>query len=41
MADTDPTVALFLLGLIFYLAALSALLYALQYWMLDKKLNLT
>ena len=41
MADTDPTVALFLLGLIFYLAALSALLYALQYWMLDRKLNLT
>ena len=39
-ANIDPTVALFLLGLIFYAGAISGLLYSLQYWMLDKKLNL-
>ena len=40
VVDTDPITALFLLGLIFYLSMLSCLLYALQYRMLDKKLNL-
>lgn len=39
-ANIDPTVALFLLGLIFYAGAIAGLLYSLQYWMLDKKLNL-
>ena len=38
--NEDPLLALFLLGLIFYLSMLSCLLYALQYRMLDKKLNL-
>lgn len=41
MAQTNLIVALFLGGLVCYLAALFWLLYAVQYWMLDKKLNLT
>lgn len=40
LAQLDPIVALFLLGLIFYLSMLCCLLYTLQYRMLDKKLNL-
>ena len=38
--NLDPTLSLFLLGLIFYAGAIAGLLYSLQYWMLDKKLNL-
>jgi len=40
LSQMDPIVALFLLGLIFYLSMLCCLLYAVQYRMLDKKLNL-
>lgn len=40
LSQMDPIVALFLLGLIFYLSMLGCLLYAVQYRMLDKKLNL-
>lgn len=39
-SQMDPIVALFLLGLIFYLSMLCCLLYAVQYRMLEKKLNL-
>ena len=34
------TVTLVLLGLIFFMAVICSMLYALQYWMLDRKLNL-
>lgn len=37
----EPMVALLLLGMILFFAVLCALLYTLQYWMLDRKLNLS
>ena len=39
--NPNPIAVLALLGLIFYVGALSALFYSLQYGMLDKKLNLS
>lgn len=41
MAQTGLLMALFRLGIGCYMGALFWLLYAVQYWMLDKKLNLT
>lgn len=35
-----PAAALILLGIIFFIAVFCALLYTLQYWMIDRKLNL-
>lgn len=35
-----PTAALILLGILFFIAVFCALLYTLQYWMIDRKLNL-
>ncbi|MBQ7090157.1 MAG: hypothetical protein IJN82_03485 [Clostridia bacterium] len=37
----QPTVVLILLGAIRFVVAVSAVLYLIQYWMLDRKLNLT
>lgn len=35
-----PLIAVFLLGMIFFLAIFCGILYILQYWMIDRKLNL-
>ncbi|MBO7222678.1 MAG: hypothetical protein J6V70_00920 [Kiritimatiellae bacterium] len=35
-----PLITVFLLGIIFFLAVFCAILYILQYWMIDRKLNL-